>query len=237
LGATVLLNDPPREKKEGSTEFTPFKKLLKKSDIICLHTPLTRIGYHVSFHLLDAKSLKLFMRGKKSCFLINAGRGEVVSGEALKAALTENACLHATLDVWENEPEIDGALLDLLDFGSCHTAGYSSDGKANGTTASVQAISRYFELGLDDWEATIPDEVDLEFAFDDSVSISENIRHLVLRSFDVVVDDQLLRGGIENFEYLRGSYRIRREPSKYLLVGKAGESFEKFEELVKAISF
>jgi len=237
LGATVLLNDPPREREEGTGEFTPLQKLLEKSDIICLHTPLTRSGSDVSFHLIDTDELKLFMGGKKSCFLINAGRGEVVNGDALKSALSENACLHATLDVWENEPEIDGDLLDLLDFGSCHTAGYSSDGKANGTTAAVQAVSRFFELGLDDWQATIPDEVDLEFNFNDELTLFENVRNLVLRSFDVKIDDQLLRNGINNFEYLRGSYRIRREPSKYILHGKSCSAFHKFKELVKAISF
>jgi erythronate-4-phosphate dehydrogenase len=238
LGVRVLLNDPPRSLIDNQEEFVSLDELLIESDIVCLHTPLLRDGDFPSYHLIGTPQLERFVTGKSSCYLINAGRGEVVDGDALKDMLSMESRLHVVLDVWENEPNIDKDLLHKLDFASCHTAGYSADGKANGTTASVQAISRWFNLGLDDWQATIPDEVDLEYVYDESLSILDNVRRLVLKSYDVGIDDRALRLNNEDFEFLRGNYRIRREPSKFNLVGKKSESFKEFVELVEnAITF
>ena len=41
--------------------------------------------------------------------------------------------------------------MKLAKFATPHIAGYSADGKANGTAMSVQAASRFFGLGIDDW--------------------------------------------------------------------------------------
>ena len=57
------------------------------------------------------------------------------------------------LDCWENEPDIDLDLLAGCEITTPHIAGYSKDGKANGTSMSIQAISRFFKLGVDDWTA------------------------------------------------------------------------------------
>ncbi len=48
------------------------------------------------------------------------------------------------LDVWDNEPEIDRELLQMVDIGTPHIAGYSLDGKVNGTGMAVRAISKFF---------------------------------------------------------------------------------------------
>ncbi len=236
LGANVLLNDPPRADL-GESGFVSLDELLAKSDIICLHTPLITEGVHPSFHLIDCDQLEKFVQNKSDCFLINAGRGGVVSGDALKLALKSHSNLHAVLDVWEDEPNIDLELLDLVDYGSCHTAGYSSDGKANGTTASVRAISKKFNLGLDQWKAEIPNEVDLDFFYDSSSAVLDNLRRLVLTSFEIGFDDQLLRDDPSKFEYLRGSYRIRREPSIYSIRGCDQDVRSEFSQLISKISY
>ena len=100
-----------------------------------IHTPLTRDGAHPTFHLCDAGFPELMRPGAQ---LFNSGRGEVVDTAALKAALKSGRISAAVLDVWENEPGIDRELLDLVRIGTPHIAGYSTDGKANGTAMAVQ---------------------------------------------------------------------------------------------------
>lgn len=92
-----------------------------------------------TFHLADAALLAAM---KPGAVLINTSRGEVVDGSALKAALQAGSIGGAVLDVWEHEPEIDLELLELVRLGTPHIAGYSTDGKANGTAMSVQAVGR-----------------------------------------------------------------------------------------------
>ena len=88
-----------------------------------------------------------------TAILLNSSRGEVVDNKALRVLLKEQRIEAAVLDVWENEPDIDEGLLQLLDIATPHIAGYSADGKANGTSMSVQAFGKFFNLPLSRWFA------------------------------------------------------------------------------------
>ena len=116
------------------------------------------------------------------------------------------------MDVWENEPEIDRELLDLVTYGTPHIAGYSTDGKANGTTACVRNVAAFFGLeALLDWAPdTLPAPPEIMEA---APGLSaESARKFVLdQYYDIAEDDRALRNAPENFEALRGHYRIRRE--------------------------
>ena len=83
-----------------------LQKLLKESDFISLHVPLTEKTYH----LIGEKELKMM---KKSAILINTSRGPVVDEKALAKALKEKWIFGAGLDVYEHEPSIEKELLDL----------------------------------------------------------------------------------------------------------------------------
>ena len=50
----------------------------------------------------------------------------------------------AVVDTWENEPNISRELLDRAFLATPHIAGYSADGKANGTRMSLEAVARFF---------------------------------------------------------------------------------------------
>ncbi len=187
LGMKTMLCDPPRAEIEGPEGFVSLDELIKGSDIITIHTPLTAQTYH----LFDSKRLSTMT---SSQILINSSRGEIVDCEALKAALREGGLCAAALDVWENEPRIDKELLDLVKIGTPHIAGYSADGKANGTGAAARAVSR--ALGIEelyDWKVTSIPQSDEVF-------------------YDVLKDDTALRAHPEDFERLRSDYYIRREP-------------------------
>lgn len=148
LGMRVLLNDPPRARREGLAGFVPLDDIIEQADILTFHVPLNREGEDKTYHLIDEKFLS---RLKRNQILINSSRGGILDTKALKPILKEKKLAACVLDVWEHEPDIDLELLDLVDIGTPHIAGYSADGKANGTSMSVQALSRFFGLGLDTW--------------------------------------------------------------------------------------
>jgi len=210
LGMKVLLNDPPRERREGSSQFVSLQAIQEQADIISFHVPLNRGGVDNTFHMADEK----FLRGlKKKALLINTCRGEVFDTGAVYRARKANDLSGLVIDCWENEPEIDLALLDLVDYGTPHIAGYSKDGKANGTTRSVQAISEFFGLGIDQWEppdVEAPNNplIELDGSSQGEVSL---LARAILLTYKIEEDDQALRDNLNLFEQLRGDYPVRRE--------------------------
>jgi glyoxylate reductase len=83
-----------------------LERLLEESDFVSLHVPLTPETHH----LISTEQLA---RMKPTAVLVNTSRGPVVDEEALAAALREGQIFAAGLDVFEREPEVDPALLDL----------------------------------------------------------------------------------------------------------------------------
>ncbi len=87
----------PLEEETLGIEYRFLDDLLRESDFVSLHTPLTPD----TRHLINAEKLK-FM--KPSAILINTARGSVVDEEALVTALKEHWIAGAALDVYEQEP-------------------------------------------------------------------------------------------------------------------------------------
>ena len=211
LGMKVLLNDPPRARREGPDGFVSLDEIVDRSDIITLHVPLTREGGDATWHLFDEARISRLNDGQ---ILMNSSRGPVVDNTALKDALKRRALKGAVLDVWEHEPDIDRELMGLLDIATPHIAGYSADGKANGTTASVRTVAEYLGLPLTEWspaEMPLPAQP-LEFTLDAAGKTRQQVlSEAVLHTYDVLDDDRALREHPELFEKLRGDYPVRRE--------------------------
>lgn len=211
LGMRVLLNDPPRQRCEPDKEFVSLDYILKESDIVTFHTPLTMEGEDATYHLFDLKAVELLNRG---VILINSSRGEVTCSKSLLNGLERGIISKVVLDVWENEPDIPGELQSKVWIGTPHIAGYSADGKANGTSMSVQAVSGYF--GLDNLTNWVPGSVPEP----DDIMITINCAGLkpfqvaaaaILKTYNVLEDDTRLRNNPEMFEKQRGNYPLRRE--------------------------
>jgi erythronate-4-phosphate dehydrogenase len=241
LGIKTILNDPPLENKikrvkSGladieelkffkalpefikNAEFQTLNNIMENSDIISLHVPLVSDGQYSTFHLCD----DLFFNNLKNneVFLFNTSRGEVVDNNALKNALKIGTLTGGVLDVWENEPIIDPELLSLLNVATPHIAGYSADGKAEGTAMSVGAVSRFFDLGLDNWRTeNIPKPNETLINFDKSIINNiEIIKNAFLQTYNILDDNNALCADIQKFEYLRGHYPLRREPNAFTIV-------------------
>jgi len=232
IGMKVLLNDPPRERVERSGIFTDLKTIQQEADIITFHVPLNMIGKDATFHLVNIE----FLNGlKKKPLLINSCRGEVFETDAVKKAYKSKTISGLIIDCWENEPEIDIELLNMVDNGTPHIAGYSKDGKANGTKMSVQAVSRFFSLDLDNWQ---PSEV--EPPQNPVIEIDGNQRReysilaeAILSTYNIETDDEALRKNPKDFEKLRGDYPVRREFDSFKIDAKnvERETLLKLEKL------
>ena len=217
LGMKVLLCDPPRARREGGEAFVSLDEIIASSDIVTLHVPLSREGEDATWHLFDAARLATL---RPDQFLINSSRGPVVDNAALQAALRAKRLRGAVLDVWEGEPEPDRELLALLDIATPHIAGYSADGKANGTMMSVRTVASVLGLPLTDWRPErIPAPAQpLSFTLDAAgKSRQEVLSEALLYTYDILADDRALRAHPERFEQLRGDYPVRREPTAFTL--------------------
>lgn len=235
LGFKVLLNDPPRAAKEGQRGFTSLDTILEKSDIITCHVPLQKDGPYATYHMFDKERIAKL---RKDQFLINSSRGPVVDNAALKDALKAKSIAGASLDVWENEPNIDTELMNLLYTATPHIAGYSLDGKANGTTMSVQAIARKFNLPCKDWHVTdipLPAQ-DVCFTIDvTGKTAAEIIQEAILYTYDIKNDDKRLRASVSTFEKQRSDYPVRREFPAFTVTLDGALTPELIEECVETL--
>ena len=96
------------------------------------------------------------------------------------------------LDVWKNEPAVNRDLLAAADIATPHIAGYSIQGKINGTQAVVRAVGDFFDV--------------------------PQLRNFLVRDvelpqipYDIFADDAALRSHPENFERLRSNYSYRND--------------------------
>ena len=210
FGMRVLLNDPPRARTEGNNGFVELKTLLEEADIISLHVPLNMDGTDKTFHLADDL---FFSTVKRNPIIINSCRGEVTETNSLKTALKTGRISGAVIDCWEHEPELDRELLNLTNIATPHIAGYSRDGKANGTSMSIRALSKFFKLGINNWKCSdVEPPLSPDIYIDGTgKSTHQILAEAILATYDIRKDDQTLRHSVDTFEKQRGDYPVRRE--------------------------
>lgn len=105
-----LLYTGPRRKeeleRELKIEYVPKEELLRRSDFVSLHVPLSPSTHH----LIGEEELRMM---KPSAYLINTSRGPVMDEKALVEALRNKAIAGAALDVYEREPVLTEGLAQL----------------------------------------------------------------------------------------------------------------------------
>lgn len=214
-GVNVCAFDPFKDK-------THFRMVtwdeLLACEIICVHTPLTRAGDYPTLHMFNEAALDQLNPGT---LLLNAGRGEVIDNQALLHRLQNQPDLSVVLDVWENEPDISTRLLKYISLGTPHIAGYSFEGRVNGSLMIHRALGNY--LGVD---AAVLDRHELAVMAHamgelECINFTE-MNATLLSIYDVTQDDIQLRELVERegttrvgFDLLRKNYPKRRELSHY----------------------
>jgi len=97
---------PTAEEKNLNAEFVTLPELLKRSDFVTLHVPLT----DATRHLIGQEQIEMM---KPTAILIHTARGKVVDDEALVTALQNRRIAAAALDVFENEPALTPGMTAL----------------------------------------------------------------------------------------------------------------------------
>ena len=96
----------PEVEGELGAEYVDLETLLRESDFVSIHTPLTP----ETLHLIGDRELDMM---KSTSYLINTSRGPVVDERALAVALASGSIAGAGLDVYEEEPQVYPGLLEL----------------------------------------------------------------------------------------------------------------------------
>lgn len=225
-GVDVRCYDPNLTRAQNP-DLTSLEEVLA-CDVISMHTPLVTTGPHPSFHLIGRKELQQLKNG---AVLINCGRGPVINNQALLDILNERSDLHVVLDVWEPEPDISLELLDKVLLGSPHIAGYSYDGKLNGTEMIYQALCRHLDKNPQSSLSTlVPPLANNQLRIDgdiaQNITIFNIVKSLIKQVYDIAADDARLRALAaqalagetvfgEGFDGLRKHYPKRREFHNY----------------------
>lgn len=203
LGFKILKCDPPRAEAEGSFGFCDLEYLLQNSQIVTLHVPLDEMTRGMA-------NSEFFSLMQPGAFFINAARGEVVCDDALKAAIPKLGPV--IIDTWNHEPDIDLDLMDKVAIATPHIAGYSYQGKQNGTAAAVRAVAHYF--GITELYEFFPktDLPENEAVKLDLKGLNQGeIASVLQYNYPIFTDDFMLRLNPENFDKLRSEYNYRRE--------------------------
>ncbi|MEL6769942.1 MAG: 4-phosphoerythronate dehydrogenase [Bacteroidota bacterium] len=254
LGCHVLACDPPlAEAAEARGEphgFVSLDQILDEADIVTLHTPLTRMGPHPTFHLIGERELGR-LAGRNVLF-INAARGAVVDNRALRDALERKTLGGAVLDVWENEPTPDPDLIPLIDIGTPHIAGYAYDGKVAGTAMLAEALDAWLRVHPDE-AAHVSEGVPAKWNAEEVLAPAEpliiealeggKLAALVQQAYGLRADDARFRKLLDlptaehaaRFRELRKTYPRRRHFDRFTVVGEVPEHLR--DAVTKGLGF
>ena len=217
LGSKVLLNDPPLKRIINESKYISLEEVLS-ADVITCHVPLNLTGEDKTYHLIGEKEIAQI---KPGTVVINSSRGPVINNNALKTRLITKKDLHAVLDVWENEPSIDLELLDLVDIATPHVAGYSLEGKINGTKMIYDKFCEFLQTEKT-WQPGYP------VINNDTIARKYNSKEDMINLlfpfvYDIEEDSNFTKSEILSnkketatvFDKLRKSYNLRRELNNY----------------------
>lgn len=217
FGMKVLKNDPPLERKGIGKNYVSLDEVLK-AEIITLHVPLSFEGDDKTFHLLNKNNLKKI---KSNAIIINTSRGAVIDNASLLDETIRKG-FKLILDVWEDEPSLNINLLNKTKIATPHIAGYSIEGKVNGTKMIYDALCNFCK-NESNWQPELPPIERLDLKLPDFKSDEEKLYKLFSSIYNIEKDDSRIRE-ISNyklneragyFDLLRKTYPVRREFSNF----------------------
>lgn len=203
LGLKILRYDPLRAEAEGPGQFCSLDELLSGSGIVTMHFPLNESTRRMA-------NDEFFAKMRPGAIFINTSKGELVDDEALKRAIPKLGAV--IIDAWNNEPDVDLSLLNMVDIATPHISSYSYQGKQNGSASAVRSVARFFDIPelFDFFPAT--DLVELEAVkLDVHGKTQGQIASLFQYNYPIFTDDFMFRLHSSEFAALRAGYSYRRE--------------------------
>lgn len=203
FGMQILAYDPylSEEKKRAlGVTVVEFNQLIRKSDFITLHIPLT----NETRNLIGTKSISMMKKGVR---IINVSRGGVVDEKALYEALKAGKVAAAALDVFVKEPPGESPLFELDNF-ICtpHLGASTADAQENVALSVANQIVDYLVYG------TIRNAVNFPSVSADVLPIIQPYINLAERVGGFI--SQNFTGGIEEIiiEYKGNITELNQEP-------------------------
>ena len=174
LGATVKVYDPWVTEFAADVESVTLGEVLDCS-VVSLHAALVKTAPFPSHHMIGIKEADLV---KRDALFINAGRGSLMSVEAVERLLERD--VEVVLDTWPTEPHVPIELLNRVRFGTPHIAGYSEVSKNNATDFLIPALVNALALDFEDMNAADDrnSPVELTDTGDDLETLSALLRHV-----------------------------------------------------------
>ncbi len=239
LGMDVLVCDPPRAATDDTVGgglvgggYVALADVLAASDVVTLHTPLTDGGLWPTRGLIGTAELVAMRPG---AILVNAARGPVVDGAAVLAARRSGRLGALVVDCWPGEPAPSPALVAAADVATPHIAGYSAEGKLNGTAMLAAALHAWGGRDEAPWTvpAPPPREIDLAaMALPDPAASGQArtawLAAVARQAYDVRGDDARFRRAMADadpdaraaaFAELRRAYPVRHENAAFVVRG------------------
>ena len=218
LGMKVFMNDPPLQRKGGDNIYCSFDDAAA-ADIVTFHVPLNKTGIDKTYHLLNETNIDKI---KSGALLINSSRGPVIKNDALLKRLKDRSDLFTVLDVWENEPNFDPELLKFVNYGTPHIAGYSFEGKMNGTKIIHDKLCEFLNSDSD-WQPLYPEIEKKNFQFNSNNNFEIELNKLTKEIYGISFDSDNLKKSLsfdndsrgKYFDELRKKYYTRREFNNY----------------------
>jgi erythronate-4-phosphate dehydrogenase len=218
-----------------AAHFGDYNSVLKQ-DVVCFHTPITTDGPWPTWHMLDGAKLNTL---SADTVLVNAGRGAVIDNQALLARLEQHPQQQVVLDTWEGEPDINLDLLKRANIATPHIAGYSREGKLNGTRMIYAQFGEFF--GLESRHQSEKGEQKIRLEISKDLPPLSQLNQLIKNAYDVMGDharmQELLYAGNAGiaFDTLRKTYPLRHEFSAFAVA--AGELSESLHQRVRTLGF
>jgi len=142
----VLANDIVEQSQyysENGIESASKDRIFSEADIITLHTPYTKD----TEYLVNSESLS---KMKKSSYLVNVARGELVDQKSLKVALKSNLIAGAAIDVYESEPPTDFELLKMHNlFCTPHIGGNAEEAILSMGRSAIYHLNEFFQINVE----------------------------------------------------------------------------------------
>jgi erythronate-4-phosphate dehydrogenase len=220
IGMKVLVNDPPLLRENFDYDFAALEDVLQ-CDIITFHVPMNKKGIDKTFHLLDHEKISVL---KPGTIVINTSRGGVVDNKALLDRIQNKNDIISVLDVWESEPLLNQKLLQKVFIGTPHIAGYSYEGKVNGTTMIYDELCNFLNQEKM-WKPKLKEIENSKLTIDKSDNFNKFLSDITKQIYDIQKDSNSLKELVnvdtsslaENFDKLRKNYNLRREFNNYFI--------------------
>ncbi len=211
IGLNTIVNDPPLQDAGFNYNFATLNETLQ-CDIVTFHVPLNIEGKYKSLHLLNANNISLI---KKDAIIINTSRGAVIDNKVLLNKINNDGNL-TILDVWENEPKCLPELINKVELGTAHIAGYTYEGKVIGTKMIYDQLCNFLnEKPI--WEPPIYGKILKQYFYNNQLNFFTNLQLISKDIYDIYTDsinfksDMIKYNSETIFDNIRKNYKLRYE--------------------------